>query len=176
MKKLVSGILFLCLFLGVTGCSGSNAAEDIAKKIEDTKWELEFDKDEGTVVASITLQIDETEEIKISIDKENDKVTSVDYYSRIGANHYCVSYYCEEKINVGSIMSGDESLLIGYNIDEDKYMNELAEEMNSEQTDISSSKDKTKKLLKTRDKSLEKVDLTLEELETWGNWYYQEHK
>lgn len=171
MRKLFNFCLVLGLCIGLTGCSG-NSASDIQKKLENAGYTIELNKDVGTVIAEIELKHGEKDYLRLSIDKEIAKVSSIDYVVDLGTAYDYVSYDVNDKTNYGTSKTSYKNTCISYNIDKDTSP-DVFKDMNTSCDETA--KGYLKILKDERANVLEKIDVSLDELVTFGNSYFKDN-
>lgn len=178
MKKILC-VLSLLLFLGIAGCSSkTDDASEIHEKLKKAGYTIKLDKDAGTEVAYINLTLNEDDifPITLMVAKNKGKVDTIVYQMETDhgkTNNTSVSYWVNENKNVGSIKELDEIVCVGYDLDEGKYVDDSTSAI-GDGCDTNE-KDALRALIESRDEYLKKIGVSLEDLESFGNWYYTEN-
>ena len=174
MKKGLYVLLLSCICFGLTGCGSSSDPKDTQDKIKKAGYSINLDKNVGTVVGEIKLS-NKKEDANIILTfspKKDEKVTSIDYRVTDKNNiNISVTYVIDEEKNVGFANYYDEPYCSMYDIDKDEFIDEETyAQFNSNCR--TSNKESLKSSLSERDKILKEIDVTLSDLESFGNWYY----
>ena len=180
MKKFISVFLLFAL-ITLSGCNGSSGAKNVQEKLEQAGYSIEMDKYAGTKVAYINLTLGEDDifSICIIVDKDREKVDLIDYkmsieYAPDKTYVDSVSYGVDERINFGIMEKWGETVCLGYDLDKGSYIDDAYSKAGDgcDEIEIES----LLALKESRDEWLKKLDITLDDLESFGNWYYSTNK
>lgn len=172
MKKIFCLMMMCSMCFVFGGCSNSNSeeiAEEVQSKIEKTGWKLKLERDAGTEVDYLLIEIDEYNSFNIVRDKKEDSISSISYSDGPELDEYTVHYDFNEKENTFIHNSASNGMTCAmYDLTNGKEADDIGNVSKCTSDEI----DYANLVMKKRDSELNDAGIAINDMEVWARWYY----